>query len=278
MENLTHYQRGVIDKILPTLKKTEPYGELLRVSLLFRQIKDIEDDRVLFEPFKSIINNQLYFYLKSKEEFYDLDRFKNIYETLVEEFIEDNIDSDKRDFIEKYISSQQEIIEKKFKYFIKIDGYESLELIQFVEKDFFEEFIRSSKKKIEFLKDEILRIKKEVQSKRITLRNKNIFEVLKKVNLEIDFLKEDVTATDFIYVLTEGSDKEIHLNIDNRSFYYLLYKIKEYFFNFSFTAVANTNKIYSKRGTLMKAKTLRNSISTSPVHKDNIDRILNSFI
>ena len=248
------------------------------MSLLFRQIKDIEDDRVLFEPFKSIINNQLYFYLKSKEEFYDLDRFKNIYETLVEEFIEDNIDSDKRDFIEKYISSQQEIIEKKFKYFIKIDGYESLELIQFVEKDFFEEFIRSSKKKIEFLKDEILRIKKEVQSKRITLRNKNIFEVLKKVNLEIDFLKEDVTATDFIYVLTEGSDKEIHLNIDNRSFYYLLYKIKEYFFNFSFTAVANTNKIYSKRGTLMKAKTLRNSISTSPVHKDNIDRILNSFI
>ena len=277
MENLTHYQRGVLDKILPTLKKTEPYGELLRLSLLFRQIKDIEDDRFLFERFKSIINNQLYFHLKSKEEFYDLNRFKDIYKTLVEEFIEDNIDADVNDFTEKYISSQQEIIEKTFKYFIKIDGYESLELIQFVEKDFFEEFIRSSKKKIEFLKDEILRIKNEVQSKRITRRNKKIFKILEKVNLEIEFLKEDITATDFIYVLTGASEKEIHLNIDNRSFYYLLYKIKEYFFNFSLTAVANTNKIYSQGGTLMKAKTLRNSKSECPKHKDNIDRILNNL-
>ena len=77
----------------------------------------------LFEKFKGIINNSLYFHLKSKEEFYDLNRFKDIYKTLVEEFIEDNIDADVNDFTEKYISSQQEIIEKTFKYFIKIDGY-----------------------------------------------------------------------------------------------------------------------------------------------------------
>lgn len=277
MENLTHYQRRVLEKLLPPLKKTEPYVELLRVSILFRKIKEIESDRVLFDQFKTIINNQLYFHLKSKEEFYDLNRFKDIYKTLVKEFIEDNVDADVNDFTEKYISSQQEIIEKTFKYFIKIDGYESLELIQFVEKDFFEEFIRSSKKKIEFLKDEILRIKNEVQSKRITQRNKKIFCILEKVNLEIEFLKEDVTVTDFINVLTEGSDKEIHLNIDNRSFYYLLSKTKEYFFSFSFTAVANTNKIYSQGGTLMKAKTLRNSKSEYPKHKDNIDRILNNL-
>ena len=100
---------------------------------------------------------------------------------------------------------------------------------------------------------------------------------MEKVNLEIEFLKEDVTATDFIYVLTGVSEREIHLNIDNRSFYYLLYKIKEYFFNFSFTAVANTNKIYSQGGTLMKVKTLRNSKSECPKHKDNIDRILNNL-
>ena len=276
MENLTHYQRGVIDKILPTLKKTEPYGELLRVSLLFRQIKDIEDDRVLFEPFKSIINNQLYFYLKSKEEFYDLDRFKNIYETLVEEFIEDNIDSDKRDFIEKYISSQQEIIEKKFKYFIKIDGYESLELIQFVEKDFFDEFIFSSKRKIEFLKKDTLGLKKEARSSRITVKNKKIFKILERVNLEIDFLKEGVTVTDFINVLTGASEKEIHLNIDNRNFHYLLSKMKEYFFNFSNTTVARTNKIFSKSGTKLTPNNLNNSKSDSPVLKIRIDTIFNS--
>jgi|SaaInlStandDraft_1057018.scaffolds.fasta_scaffold96131_1 hypothetical protein len=278
MENLTHYQRRVLDKLLPPLKKIEPYVELLRVSLLFRQIKEIESDRVLFDLFKTIINNQLCFHLKSLDEFYDLDKFKDDYEKLVKQFIDENIDADKNDFIEKYISSQNEIIDKTFKYFIKIDSYESLELIQFVESDFFDEFVFSSKKKITFLKDETLRIKNEFQSKRITLKNKKILNILERVNLEIEFLREDVAVTDFINVLIEASKEEIHLNIDNRSFYYLLSKIKEYFFNFSYTAVAKTNKIYSKGGTLMKAKTLRNSKSDCTKHKDNIDRILNNFI
>lgn len=118
----------------------------------------------------------------------------------------------------------------------------------------------------------------EVKRKKITIKSKNIFEVLKRVNREIDFLKEDVNVTDFIYVLTGASEKQIHLNIDNRSFHYLLSKIKEYFFNFSHTAVAETNKIYSKGGKVIKAKTLRNSKSECPKHKDNIDRILNNFI
>jgi hypothetical protein len=248
------------------------------VSLLFRQIKEIESDRVLFDLFKTIINNQLCFHLKSLDEFYDLDKFKDDYEKLVKQFIDENIDADKNDFIEKYISSQNEIIDKTFKYFIKIDSYESLELIQFVESDFFDEFVFSSKKKITFLKDETLRIKNEFQSKRITLKNKKILNILERVNLEIEFLREDVAVTDFINVLIEASKEEIHLNIDNRSFYYLLSKIKEYFFNFSYTAVAKTNKIYSKGGTLMKAKTLRNSKSDCTKHKDNIDRILNNFI
>ena len=151
MEDLTYLQKSILNKLLPNLIKTEPYEELLRVSLLFREIKEIEKDGVLFDQFKTIINNQLYFHLKSKEEFYDLDRFKDIYKTLVEEFIEDNIDADENDFIEKYINSQQEIINKTFKYSLEINGYEPLELIQFLKKDFFDEFIRGSKKKIEFL-------------------------------------------------------------------------------------------------------------------------------
>ena len=125
MENLTHYQRLVLEKLLPPLKKTEPYVELLRVSILFRKIKEIESDRVLFDQFKTIINNQLCFHLKSLDEFYELGRLKDNYEKLVKEFIDDNIDADENDFIEKYISSQNEIIELTFKYSIEIDDYES---------------------------------------------------------------------------------------------------------------------------------------------------------
>ena len=152
MKNLTNSQESILNKLLPKLIKTEPYEELLRVSILFREIKEIEKDGALFDQFKTIINNQLYFYLKSKEAFYDLNRFKDIYETLlVKEFTEDNIDADENDFIEGYINSQNKIINEPFTYTIKLDGYEPLELMQFVHQDFFDEFIRSSKKKIEFL-------------------------------------------------------------------------------------------------------------------------------
>ena len=151
MNNLTNSQESILNKLLPKPIKTEPYEELLRVSSLFREIKEIEKDGALFDQFKTIINNQLYFYLKSKEAFYDLDNFKNIYETLVKEFIDENLDANENDYIEGYMNSQQEIINESFTYTIKLDGYESLELIQFVHQDFFEEFIRSSKNKIEFL-------------------------------------------------------------------------------------------------------------------------------
>lgn len=155
MNNLSHYQNRIYDKLLPKLGKTEPYDEILRLSLLYRQIKDIEKDNFLFKEFKTIINNSLYFHLKSKEEFYDLDSFKDIYETLIKEFIEDNTDADENDFIDSYINSQNEIINKTIEYFIPVSGYESLELIQFLKKDFFEEFIRSSKKKIKFLENRL---------------------------------------------------------------------------------------------------------------------------
>ena len=151
IKDLTYLQKSILNKLLPELGKTEPYEELLRLSLLYRQIKDIKKDDFLFEKFKGIINNSLYFHLKSKEEFYDLDRFKDIYETLVKEFIDENLDANENDYIEGYMNSQNEIINESFTYTIKLDGYESLELIQFVHQDFFEEFISSSKKKIEFL-------------------------------------------------------------------------------------------------------------------------------
>jgi hypothetical protein len=116
-----------------------------------------------------------------------------------------------------------------------------------------------------------LRLNKEIVSKRITVKGKKIYEIIKRVNLEIEFLRDDIAATDFINVLLGKSDKEIHLNISNRDFHYLLTKIGEYFFNFSFTAVAKTNKIYSKNGKLITPNNLNNSKCDFPNLKDEID-------
>ena len=125
--------------------------------------------------------------------------------------------------------------------------------------------------------EEKLILKKEKTTKHITIKNKSILPLLTQVNLKIEFLREDSSPEDFIAVLTRKSEKEIHLNIDNRNFHYLLTKIQEYFFNYSITAVAKTNKFHSKRGTLLKANNLINAKGDYPSSKDDIDGVFKNF-
>ena len=126
--------------------------------------------------------------------------------------------------------------------------------------------------------EEKLGLKKEKITKHITIKNKRILlPLLTQLNLKVEFLREDFTPEDFIAVLIGKSEKEIHLNINNRNFQYLLNKIKEYFFNFSITAVAKTNKIRSKGGTLLKANNLINAKCDYPSLKDSIDRVFKNF-
>ena len=122
-----------------------------------------------------------------------------------------------------------------------------------------------------------LGLNKEIKRNKIAVKNKNIFKILERVNLKIEFLREDVNVIDFIKALTEASEKEIYLDISNRDFHYLLTKIQEYFFNFSITAVAKTNKIHSKRGTLLKANNITNAKGDYPSLKDSIDEVFKNF-
>ena len=125
--------------------------------------------------------------------------------------------------------------------------------------------------------EEKLGLKKEKITKHITIKNKRILPLLTQLNLKIEFLREDSSPEDFIAVLTRKSEKEIHLNISNRDFHYLLTKIKEYFFNFSITAVAKTNKIRSKGGTLLKANNLINAKGDYPSLMNDIDEVFKNF-
>ncbi len=106
-------------------------------------------------------------------------------------------------------------------------------------------------------KNGVTTVKKVKDNKRITIRDKKVHDLVKALNLEIDFLRDDILPKEFVLVLIRQSDKNIHLNIDNGSFHYLLTKLKGYFYNFSITSVARTNKIYSSKGTLLIAKKSR---------------------
>ena len=129
---------------------------------------------------------------------------------------------------------------------------------------------------INFFEDK-LEIKKVKEKRRITIKNKKVYNLVEQLNLKIELLRVDCTSKDFIEVLIGKSEKNIHLNIDNRSFYYLLSKLSDYFFNLSKTAVAEVNKIYSLRGTLISVKNLLNAKSSYPKHKDAIERVFKKF-
>jgi hypothetical protein len=124
---------------------------------------------------------------------------------------------------------------------------------------------------------EKLGLKKAKEKRRITLKSKKVYGLVEILNLKLDFLKNDSLPKHFIDVLIGKSEQEIHLNIDNRNFHYLLTKIKEYFFNFTITAVGKTNKIHSKGGTLLKANNLINAKGDYPSLKDDIDGVFKNF-
>ena len=125
--------------------------------------------------------------------------------------------------------------------------------------------------------EERIGIKKVKEIKKITIRDKKVYDFVKALNLKIDFLRDDCSANEFVAVLIGQSDKNIHLNIKNRSFHYLLSKLRDYFYNFSITSVANTNKIFGETGTLLNHKNLAASKSYSPKHKDAIDKVFKNF-
>lgn len=153
MKNLTNYQKRFLDKIYPPLLSVPPLEELNRLTKLYRDFLNKEEDPYINKAFNKTIEKNLYLTLKQTPEFYNLDFFKINYLELVNDYIEDNIDVDESDFKIHYIEIQKQIIDKSFKYFIHINSLESLEIIQFVSDDFFEEFIPSSRKKIDFLSE-----------------------------------------------------------------------------------------------------------------------------
>tara|TARA_R110002012_G_scaffold321696_1_gene550800 strand:- start:117 stop:836 length:720 start_codon:yes stop_codon:yes gene_type:complete len=123
-----------------------------------------------------------------------------------------------------------------------------------------------------------LGVKEKREKDRITVKDKKeIKDILERLTLEVEFLREDFTSEDFLRALISPTAKKIYLNIDNQSFHYLLSQIRVYFFNFSITAVAKTENFYSKKGTLLKANNLNNAKSDYPSLKDSIDSALKKF-
>jgi hypothetical protein len=170
MENLSYHQKRVFDKLLPSLEKTIPYDELVRLSNVYNILLKEETDEFLLGRFSSYIENNLGFVLNQNYKFQELPEYKEEHLLRVEGYIEDfydvstwdGIDGIKeltKDYLEECISEQNTIIDKTIKYMIPIPDRTSLNVMQFVSDEFLDEYKYSSKRKINFLNEELNQLK-----------------------------------------------------------------------------------------------------------------------
>lgn len=170
MENLTQYQKQVLDKILPLLKNTVPNKELIRLCRIYDTLIKKETDEYLLNSFNSIIESNLSFVLNQDYRFQELSEYRKDHLLRAEDYIRDNIDISSwdgidpykelaKDFLEDCKLYQNKILDHTLEFFIPIGVRNSIDVIQFVSKEFLDEYKHSSKRKIDFLNQELKQLK-----------------------------------------------------------------------------------------------------------------------
>ena len=171
MGNLDHYRERILDKLYPQLGKiTIPYDELVRISELYYVIFKNEKDEYLLNHFSISIESNLSFVINQDYKYQELTEYKKDYLLRVKDYIEDHdhistwneIEGNEElikeltiDYLEECISEQDSIIDKTVKHMIPIPDRASLNVMQFVSDEFLDEYKRSSKRKIDFLNEEL---------------------------------------------------------------------------------------------------------------------------
>jgi hypothetical protein len=155
MENLTNRQRSILMNLYVKSVKTEPLADLTRILKYYNDnLKDEVDDLIITQ-FKSVIENVLYLTLSSNFKFYQLDYYIEKYEEELQDYIEDVPDSLESDFIERCIAEQYSILDCSVKFYVELDYYNKIDVMEFVSDAFLDEYKNSSKRKIEFLQSKL---------------------------------------------------------------------------------------------------------------------------
>lgn len=155
MKNVSDRNLKLLDILLGPLEKTDPLQEINRIFKLYFDKLIFVDDQYLMNTFRGIVENKIYYLIINDFRFYDLESYTEKYPYHLQDFLGDVPDSIEEDFIDKCISEQKSILDNTVKYFLKIENNEPINALQFVNEEFFEEFISSSKRKIDFLQNKL---------------------------------------------------------------------------------------------------------------------------
>jgi len=196
MDNLTDFQKKVLNKLLPLLKKTVPEKELKRICKVYKELIENNNDDFLYETFCKSIESNLFLVLKDKSEFYSLDYFQQEYNDLITDFIDIN----EEDFVEQYLDSQNQIITREYKFQVDFNRNESIEVMQFVSEEFYKEFDYSARAKIKFLEGKLnpyplLFTSGKVYNEFISYESSHIIDYY----LDYSYLKKRLEATGLIH-------------------------------------------------------------------------------
>ncbi|MDA9250690.1 hypothetical protein N9P53_03030 [Flavobacteriaceae bacterium] len=196
MDNLTDFQKKVLNKLLPLLKKTVPEKELKRICKVYKELIENNNDDYLYETFCKSIESNLFLVLKDKPEFYSLDFFEQEYNDLLTDY--NDVDED--DFIEQFIDSQNQIITREYKFQVDFNRNESIEVMQFVSEEFYKEFDYSARAKIKFLEGKLnpyplLFTSGKVYNEFISYESSHIIDYY----LDYSYLKKRLEATGLIH-------------------------------------------------------------------------------
>jgi hypothetical protein len=236
MENLSHYQERVLNQLYGPVGKTDPLKELVRICKFYDECLKEDNDKLLKLRFTELVESKLSFLLNQDYRFQELSEYKEDHLPRVKNYIEDyyeksswdGVDGIKeltKDYLKDCISEQSKILQKAFIFNISIPDSVPINAMQFVSEDFYKEYIPSSRRKMDFLNDQLkeingfkseisnnpyplLFVSAEVYNKFIEYKTNHIidfyidFSYLKK-RLELEKLIHQTKDNDFMKILFE---------------------------------------------------------------------------
>ena len=265
MEKLSHYKQRVLNQLYGPAKKTDPLKELVRICKFYDECLKEDNDKLFKLRFTELVDSKLSFLLNQDYRFQELSEYKEDHIARVKDYIKDHyetsswdgVDANKeltKDYIQDCISEQSKILQKAFVYNISFPDSVPINAMQFVSEDFYKEYIPSSKRKIDFLNDQL----KEINGLKSEIYN-NPFPLLfvsgKVYNKFIEYKTKHIIDfyNDFSYLKKRlEHDKLIHRTKDN-DFMKILFE------EMNFISKKNYNKYMLKN----KLSSLEKSASAS---------------
>lgn len=220
MENSSHYQKRVIDKIYGKYGRG-PLESLEDLCKFHLDYLHNEKDRLIISHFKKEVERNLSLHLASDKRFNNFDSFKENYLQETHNYVSnkcdelgwtgvDGIADLTKAYVGELIDQQKSIFDSSVKVYINVKDEEPLDVIQFVSDLFLDKHKFNARLKIDYLNEELNQLKgilkpieaverKEYKNPFPEYFNSYGYELYEKFTL--NFKKEDIVLSEMSFLV-----------------------------------------------------------------------------